>query len=93
MTQEEFRGGDVDISFGNYVLDLTACETVEPGSALSVDVSFGSVELKLPKNWKVQEQSARSFSSVSTHGSPAADADQLLIVESDLSFGSLDIRW
>ena len=93
VTEPVFRGGNVDVSFGNYALDLTACQTVEPGSTLSVDVSFGSVELKLPKNWKVQEQSARSFSSVSTHGGPAADADQLLIVESDLSFGSLDIRW
>lgn len=93
VTEPEFRGGSMDISFGNYVLDLTACETVDPGSKLCVDVSFGSVELKLPENWKVQERSDRSFSSVSTHGGPAADADQLLIVESDLSFGSLDIRW
>jgi len=66
---------------------------VEPGSELCIDVSFGSVELKLPKNWKVQERSDRSFASVSTHGNPAADADQLLIIASDLSFGSLDIRW
>ena len=93
VTEPVFRGGDIDISFGNYTLDLTACGTVESGSELRVDVSFGSVTLKLPKHWKVQERSDRSFASVSTHGEPAPDADQLLVVESDLSFGSLDIRW
>ncbi len=93
VTEPVFRGGDIDVSFGDYTLDLTACQKVETGSELLVDVSFGSVTLKLPKNWKLQERSDRSFSSVSTHGSPAADADQVLVVESDLSFGSLDIRW
>ena len=93
VTEPVFRGGDFDVSFGSYVQDLTACQTVEPGSELCIDASFGSVELKLPWHWKIQERSDRSFASVSTHGSPAADANQLLIVESDLSFGSLDIRW
>ena len=93
VTEPVFRGGHVDISFGHYILDLTACETLEPGSVLTIDASFGSVELKLPKHWKVQERSDRSFASVSTHGDPAADANQLLVVESDLSFGSLDIQW
>ena len=88
-----FRGGDVEIHFGNYVLDLTACETVEPGSRLNVEVSFGSLEVKLPRNWKVQEHTDRSFSAVSIHGGPDDAADQLLLLESDLSFGSLDIRW
>ena len=32
VTEPTFRGGDVDISFGSYPLDLTACESVEPGS-------------------------------------------------------------
>ena len=93
VTEPVFRGGDIDVSFGSYTLDLTACQTVEPGSELTIDASFGSVTLKLPGNWKVRERSDRSFSSVSTHGSPDANADQLLVVESDLSFGSLDIRW
>lgn len=93
VAESVFRGGDVDVSFGNYILDLTDCQTVAPGSELSVDVSFGSVTLMLPMNWKVQERSDHSFSAVSTHGSPHPNADQLLVIESDLSFGSLDIRW
>ena len=93
VTEPVFRGGDVDISFGSYTLDLTACQTVEPGSKLTIDVAFGSVTLKLPRHWKVQEQSDRSFATVTTHGSPDPAADQLLTVESDLAFSSLDIRW
>lgn len=93
VTEPVFRGGDVEVSGGNYILDLTACRTVEPGSRLNIHVSFGSVELLLPKNWKLQEHSVRSFSALSTHGSPSPDADQLLTVESSLSCSCLDIRW
>ena len=93
MKDSVFRGGNVDLSFGNYTLDLTACETVEPDAKLFIDVSFGSVTLLLPGHWKVQERTDRSFSAVTTHGSPAADADQLLVVECDLSFGTLDLQW
>ena len=93
VTDPIFRGGNVETSFGSYTLDLTACQTVEPGSRLIVNLSFGSLTLKLPPHWNVQEQSDRSFSSLTTHGSPAPDADQLLILESDLSFGTLDLQW
>ena len=92
LDEPVFRGGNVDISFENFILDLTGCQSVEPGSKLLLDISFGSVTLKLPRNWKVQEQFDHSFSSISTHGSPDPAADQLLIVESDLSFGTLDIQ-
>ena len=93
VEESVFRGGTVDISFGSYTVDLTACTTVEPGSRLLVDASFGSVTLKLPKQWKVQEQADRTFSAVSTHGGPESQADQVLLLESDLSFSSLDLRW
>ena len=93
VTEPVFRGGNIDVCFGSYTLDLTACTAVEPDSILTIDASFGSMALKFPKNWKIREHSDRSFSSVTTHGSPDPNADQLLVVESDLSFGSLDIRW
>lgn len=93
VAEPVFRSGDVDISFGNVTLDFTACETVEPGGKLAIDVSFGSVTLLLPRHWKVQEKTDRSFSSISTHGSPADNANQLLVVECDLSFGTMDLQW
>ena len=88
-----FRGGKVDTSFGDYTVDLTGCETVEPGSVLKVDASFGALTVKLPKHWKVQQTAERSFASVSTHGQPGETADQLLAIQGDISFGSMDIRW
>ena len=88
-----FRGCNVDVSFGDYTLDLTACSTVEANSPLNIDLSFGSLTVKLPKNWKLQEHSDRSFSSLSYQGCPDPDADQLLIANIDLSFGNLDFQW
>lgn len=90
---EVFCGGKADVSFGNFSLDLTGCGSVRPGSVLELDVSFGQLTLYLPRTWRVQEQSDRSFAAVTTHSAPNPDADQLLTIRSDVSFASLDIRW
>ncbi len=93
VQEEVFRGGKADLSFGDYTLDLRNCGQVDPDCVLTTDVSFGSLHVLLPKNWKVQETSDRSFSSVTFQGTPSPDADQVLHMESDVSFGSLEISW
>lgn len=92
---DEFQcsGGYVSVSFGDLIIDLRGCSTVLPDAYLQADVSFGSLTLLLPHNWKVQANPSRSFGSVSTHGVPSPTADQVLQVMGNVSFGSLDLRW
>ena len=93
VTEDCFRGGDVEVSFGSYTLDFTGSDCLEPDSSLDAEVSFGSLTLLLPRSWRVEVESDRSASSVSTHGQPDDGAGQTLTVDADLSFSSLDIRW
>ena len=93
VAEDCFRGGSVEVSFGNYTLDFTGSGSLEPDSTLDVEVSFGSLTLLVPRSWRVQVESDRSAASVSTHGQPDTGAEQTLTVDADLSFSSLDIRW
>lgn len=91
---EEFRGGDIDMSFGEGTLDLTSVTSVSSGALLKVDVSFGSLTLILPRKIRaVAGEIDKSFGSTSTHGVPDEDAAYSIRVSGDVSFGSLDIRY
>lgn len=93
VSEELFRGGMVDLSFGNYTLDLRGCYALEDGCLLKTDISFGSLTLLVPRQWRVEDHTDRSFSSITFQGSPAPDAGQVLTTKNDVSFGSLEICW
>lgn len=85
---------EADLAFGDYTLDFTACGDLAPGCRLEVDLSFGSLDLVLPRDWNLREVGVdRSFSGFTYHGQPAEDAGQTLLLEADVSFGQMNIRW
>lgn len=88
-----FAGADVDVSFGKSVLDLTGVQNVQPNARIDVDVSFGSVELLVPRRIRIQTESDRAFGSIQQHGTPAEDAPFTVLLCGDVSFGSLEIRY
>ena len=89
--QGAFRGGDVDLSFGSVTLDLTEAQ-VQPGARLEADVSFGCLELWLPRSLRVDSATRASLGAVNVHGEPNADA-VLFPISGDVSFGSIEIRY
>ncbi len=93
VTAEEFTGADLDVSFGKYTLDLTAIQSVRAGAILDVDVSFGSLEIWLPRTVQVHTNSDKAFGSIQMKGSADADAPYSVDLRGDVSFGSLEIRY
>lgn len=91
--QQRFQSADLDISFGDYTLDLRECTEFVQNAMINVDVSFGSLSLLLPKTVRVINSSDKSFSACSTHGEPQSDALYSLYLRGDISFGSVDIRY
>lgn len=88
---EEFAGGDIDLSFGKGELDLTSVRRVAPNALLDVDVSFATFDLIVPKTIRVYVKSDKSFGSIQMNGEPNADATESLVLNGDVSFGSLNI--
>ncbi len=91
---EVFKGGDIEVSFGEAVVDLTKCKTVAADATLCVKVSFGEATLVLPKHIRaVSEDPKASFGDVShSYGTPDADA-VTLVIEPKASFGAFNIKY
>lgn len=90
---EYFAGGDIDLSFGKSELDLSSVRRVAPNAKLEVDVSFGTFELIVPKTMRLYVKSDKSFGSIQMNGEPNADATEMLVVDGDVSFGTLNIHY
>ena len=86
-----FNGGNVEVSFGAARLDLTAAASVADGAVLAADVSFGSLEIVLPRNVRIASKRDTSFGSVNVKGKPDDNAAYELKIDSDVSFGSVEI--
>lgn len=90
---EEFSGGDIDLSFGKSELDLRNVRRVMPNAKLDVDVSFGTFDLIVPRTIRVFVKSDKSFGSIQMNGEPNADATESLVLDGDVSFGTLNISY
>ncbi len=90
---EDFLGGDIDISFGKSELDLTNIKRVNPNAKLDVDVSFATFDLIVPKTMRVFLKSDKSFGSIQMNGEPNADANLVLNIDGDVSFGTMNIYY
>jgi len=88
---EDFLGGNIDLSFGKSELDLTGVKTVAPNAKLDVDVSFAEFDLIVPKTIRLFVKSDKSFGSIQMNGEPNADALQTLVVNGDVTFGTMKV--
>ena len=90
---ERFAGGNVDMHFGDYAIDLTNVRHFTQDCVLEIDQSFGSLSVIVPKFVRVVRSSDMNFASNSALGEPDPDAPQTLIVKSDVNFGTLQIKY
>lgn len=88
---DTLRGGDIEVSFGAAKVDFTGVKEVSNGAVLEADVSFGSLELVLPRTIRVTDMRDTSFGAVNIKGSCNPDTQYELMVKSDVSFGSVEI--
>ncbi len=91
---DAFMGGDISVSFGEGVLDLTGFRSFSPGAVLKADCAFGSLKITLPRDIKADLNVSRSFASVEeiNRFSPEIAGGALRIV-GGVSFGSLEVSY
>lgn len=90
---ERLMGGDVDVSFGKSELDLTGIKHVDANAKLNADVSFGTLELIIPRTIRLHIASDKSFGSIQVSGEPNADASETLLLNGDVSFGTMNVHY
>lgn len=90
-----FKGGNVDCSFGEVVLDLRKTTLQEGKTKLNVNCSFGSIVVIVPSDWQVQIQGDSAFGSFSdSRYSPSFNSEAVssLVIQGKCSFGEVKLR-
>ena len=85
--------GDIDVSFGDYTVDLRGVETVAKNCQLDVDASFGELTILVPRRFAVNIHQDTSFSGISVNGQPDEAPDGTIYMDADVSFGNLVIEY
>ncbi len=86
-------GGGAQVSFGEMILDLTGCQELAENTQINLTCSFGELEVLVPRQWRAVPISKTSFAALDTQGSPAPDAEMVLNLTCDVSFGEITIRY
>lgn len=90
-----FKGGNVESSFGEVLIDLRKTTLAEGKNRLNVKVTFGSVVIIVPDGWNVQvygESAFGTFSDARLSHSYNAEDSRVLIIDGKCSFGECKLR-
>ena len=86
-----FTGAKVDSSFGSLVLDLTEAE-IQNGAMIDVDISFGTLTVRLPASVAVRADCNSSFGGCEC---PSGDPNAAIQIglKGDISFGKIEVEY
>ena len=87
------QGGEINLSFGSLVVDLSNCQHISPDCCLEVNCSFGEVVLRLPKHIRILHSEDASFGSVQFSGGPDADTPETITLEANVAFGKIQVEY
>lgn len=88
------RSGKIEASFGDFTVDLSGCEAVQDNCPLTVETNFGSLTLLVPDRFAVTVSGKdTTAASLDQHGTPCEHPEAQILLDADLSFGSLEIKY
>lgn len=86
-----FKNANASVSFGNGILILSNCQSAAQKSTIQAHVSFGELEIRCPGNMKIISRVNSSFASVDVVGNPNDDAEYIIELYGNVSFGCIKI--
>ena len=84
--------GCAECAFGELTVDLSGCEEVATDCLVSIDCSFGSVSVLVPRRYRAEIASNNSFGNVEISGHPDENAVPFGL-SCNISFGSITVRY
>lgn len=86
-----FRGGRVSALFGGVAMDLRGAVLAPEGARLQADATFGTVELRVPREWRVSIRGTPVLGSLENKGGDAPQEGPLLEVDASAVCGTVEI--
>jgi predicted membrane protein len=92
VKSENFKGGRLSCSFGRAILDLRKAKLGKDGGNININCSFGSVEVRAPKEWKIISNGTASAGEWRSNFENRNGLDlPTLRIEGSVSFGEVEI--
>ncbi len=93
INSENFQSADVTVRFGAAKIYMDNAMVPAGNATLNLDVSFGGVEIYVPKNWQVINHLDASFGGVEEKGKQSTDVVSTLTLQGSANFSGVEIRY
>lgn len=90
---ETLDRGEAEVTFGELSVDIRDCMALGEDACIRLKCSFGSLTLYAPRRWRLQCVNRTAFGTVQEYGNVAPDAESVLRVDCDVSFGEISIKY
>lgn len=92
-TSKDYRGGKATAIFGAVSLDLRDA-VIKKEAVLNVSAICGGIEIKVPREWKIQPQVFPILGGVDSkgHSQNVSDKAPVLIITGTVALGGIEIR-
>ncbi|MDR2915624.1 MAG: cell wall-active antibiotics response protein, partial [Tannerella sp.] len=89
-----FKGGRIDVTFGGMELDLRRTSLAEGDTFLSINTTFGGVEITAPDNWDIEIQAKSTIGGVTDSRDKNTEKDRTrkLIIIATCTLGGIEIK-
>lgn len=92
ITSEDFKKGNFRCSFGDMKVYFDKAMIQGDNATITVDLSFGSMQLYIPRTWNVKYDVSTSFADVDVKNRPGYNAETPVVtINGSASFGGIDI--
>ena len=93
ISMEKLSAGDISCSFGELVVDLGGVKTFSDNCNVTASCSFGELELRVPRQIRVEPNTSTAFASIDFEGAPDAEPKGILHLDANVSFGEITIHY
>lgn len=92
IISDNFSGGKIVMVFAGGELDLTDVKTTRSEIDLEISCTFSSIEIIIPKEWKVRSNAKVALGAVDTHAAQGGDGMVTLVIKGDVVCGEIEVR-
>lgn len=85
-------GGSGEVTFGQLYIDLSGCGKIADGCTIDLRCSFGSLEIRIPGNYRVKAASSSAFGTVEEKGAADPAAGATIYLNCKAQFGEITVR-
>ena len=88
---QNLQKGKVENVFVNTTIYIDNANLCNGQAYIKIESVFGKTTLYVPKEWKVNIGTAKVFGNVNEKGQHTGESENLLVIEGEAVFGSLEI--